>query len=128
MGRPIVTTDVPGCRDVVEHGINGILCAARDAASLADVPTGPAIVPLALWQAHVARAAAHIGRLRVGWPRPGLAHLDPRALRCALLLAVIAACFAVSLVTERKRDTARTMLEAIAGSFRGQARSRKVSN
>ncbi|WP_153099864.1 glycosyltransferase family 4 protein [Paraburkholderia hayleyella] len=35
IGRPIVATDVPGCRDVVEDGVNGFLCAARDANSLA---------------------------------------------------------------------------------------------
>ncbi len=35
MARPIVTTDVPGCRDVVREGENGYLCAPRDARSLA---------------------------------------------------------------------------------------------
>ena len=35
MGRAIVTTDVPGCRDVVDDGVNGYLCRARDPASLA---------------------------------------------------------------------------------------------
>lgn len=35
MGRPIVATDVPGCRDVVADGSTGLLCAARDSASLA---------------------------------------------------------------------------------------------
>jgi len=34
MGRPVVATDVPGCREVVAHGENGLLCDARDAASL----------------------------------------------------------------------------------------------
>jgi len=34
MGRPIVATDVPGCREVVENGVNGLLCEARSAASL----------------------------------------------------------------------------------------------
>lgn len=36
MGRPIVATDVPGCREVVADGVNGLLCTVRDAASLAD--------------------------------------------------------------------------------------------
>ena len=36
MGRPLVTTDVPGCREVVEDGVNGLLCGARNASSLAD--------------------------------------------------------------------------------------------
>jgi glycosyltransferase involved in cell wall biosynthesis len=30
MGRPIVTTDVRGCREVVEHGVTGLLARARD--------------------------------------------------------------------------------------------------
>ena len=34
--KPIVTTDVPGCRDVVDDGVNGFLCQVRDAESLAD--------------------------------------------------------------------------------------------
>jgi len=35
-GRPIVTTDVPGCRDVVEQGVSGIIVPVRSASSLAD--------------------------------------------------------------------------------------------
>jgi glycosyltransferase involved in cell wall biosynthesis len=35
MGRPLIATDVPGCRQVVEEGVNGLLCRARDAGSLA---------------------------------------------------------------------------------------------
>ena len=34
MGRPVVATDVPGCREVVAHGENGLLCEVRNAASL----------------------------------------------------------------------------------------------
>ncbi len=36
MARPIITTDAVGCRDVVDHGLNGFLCRPRDAADLAD--------------------------------------------------------------------------------------------
>lgn len=36
-GRPIVTTDVPGCRDVLAGGNYGVLVPARDAKALADV-------------------------------------------------------------------------------------------
>ena len=36
MGRPLIATDVPGCRDVVEHELNGFLCAPQSASSLAD--------------------------------------------------------------------------------------------
>lgn len=35
MERPLIATDVPGCRDVVEDGVNGYLCAVRDPSSLA---------------------------------------------------------------------------------------------
>ena len=35
-GRPIVTTDVPGCREIVHDGDNGLLVEARNAAALAD--------------------------------------------------------------------------------------------
>ena len=36
MGRPIITTDAVGCREVVNDGVNGYLCRTRDAADLAD--------------------------------------------------------------------------------------------
>jgi glycosyltransferase involved in cell wall biosynthesis len=34
MGLPVVATDVPGCRHVVQHGVNGLLCEVRDAVAL----------------------------------------------------------------------------------------------
>jgi glycosyltransferase involved in cell wall biosynthesis len=34
-GRPIVTCDMPGCREIVRHKENGLLVPARDAAALA---------------------------------------------------------------------------------------------
>ncbi|HET9397300.1 MAG TPA: glycosyltransferase family 4 protein, partial [Sphingomicrobium sp.] len=36
MARPVVATDVPGCRQAVEHGVTGLLCAPRSSASLAE--------------------------------------------------------------------------------------------
>jgi glycosyltransferase involved in cell wall biosynthesis len=36
MGKPLVATDVPGCRWVVNDGINGLLCRPYDASDLAD--------------------------------------------------------------------------------------------
>jgi glycosyltransferase involved in cell wall biosynthesis len=36
MGRPIITTDAVGCREVVDDGQNGYLCKVRDATDLAE--------------------------------------------------------------------------------------------
>lgn len=36
IGRPVITTDAPGCRDTVVHGETGWLCRPRDAKDLAD--------------------------------------------------------------------------------------------
>lgn len=36
MGRPIITTDVPGCRETVENGENGILVPAKDVNKLVE--------------------------------------------------------------------------------------------
>jgi glycosyltransferase involved in cell wall biosynthesis len=36
MGRPIITTDAVGCREVVDDGLNGFLCQPRDAGDLAE--------------------------------------------------------------------------------------------
>ena len=33
-GRPVITTNVPGCREAVEDGLTGFLCPARDASAL----------------------------------------------------------------------------------------------
>lgn len=35
-GRPLLATDVPGCRELVEEGVNGFLVAARDSSALAE--------------------------------------------------------------------------------------------
>lgn len=36
MGRPIIATDVPGCRETVDHGVNGLLCRVRSGEDLAE--------------------------------------------------------------------------------------------
>jgi len=35
MGKPIITTDVPGCRDIVIHGQNGLLVPKKNVTRLA---------------------------------------------------------------------------------------------
>lgn len=35
-GRPLVATDVPGCRDIVQHGVNGFLVPVGSPAALAE--------------------------------------------------------------------------------------------
>lgn len=34
MARPVIATDVPGCRAVVDNGVSGFLCDVRSADSL----------------------------------------------------------------------------------------------
>lgn len=40
MGRPIITTDAPGCRDTVEHGRNGFIVPVKSAEQLAEAMIG----------------------------------------------------------------------------------------
>ena len=47
MARPLIATDVPGCHDVVVDGLNGYLCAVRDAGSLAEAMRRLAQLPRA---------------------------------------------------------------------------------
>ncbi len=63
--------------------------AHRPLAALADRPALPGSE--ALWQAHLARVVAGLGRLRVGAPHPGLAARDRRGLRGALVVGLAAA-------------------------------------
>lgn len=34
-GRPLITSDIPGCHEAVENGVNGFLCPTKDAEKLA---------------------------------------------------------------------------------------------
>lgn len=60
MGRPIVTTDVTGCRDIVRDNVNGFLCEARNAQSLAQAFERACGLEDREWQ-----AMADAGRARV---------------------------------------------------------------
>jgi len=57
-GRPIITTDVPGCREVCDDGVNGLLVPARDSMALSN-----AIEKLALNQ-DLRLAMGRAGRVR----------------------------------------------------------------
>ena len=45
MALPVIATDVPGCRSVVSHYQNGILCQPKDPASLAEAMVAMANLP-----------------------------------------------------------------------------------
>lgn len=60
MGLPAVATDVPGCRHIVTHGVNGLLCQARSANALHD--TLNELLAMSDGQRHALGAA---GRSRV---------------------------------------------------------------
>ena len=62
----------------------------RPLAALERPPATADPTSLALWRAHVARGLARARQLRLRWPHPGLAALDLRALRYAVLLALVA--------------------------------------
>lgn len=62
----------------------------RPLAVLADTPTATDESGLALWRAHVARAVSQLRRIRVGFPHPGLARRDRRALRGGLAVGLVA--------------------------------------
>ncbi len=51
MARPIVTSDAPGCRDIVQDGVNGFLAQPRDADSLTDALRKAATIPETKWRA-----------------------------------------------------------------------------
>jgi len=46
MEKSIITTDVPGCKDVVDHGVNGFLCKVKDSQSLANAMIDMIELPL----------------------------------------------------------------------------------
>jgi glycosyltransferase involved in cell wall biosynthesis len=60
LGRPIVTTDVPGCRDIVDDGVNGYLCAARSAEALAAALERAARTEDRQWQEMAAAGRARV--------------------------------------------------------------------
>ena len=61
-GRPVITSDIPGCREAVEDGKAGLLCKARDGASLYEQMARMAETPFSTRQAM--GLAAHEKMLR----------------------------------------------------------------
>ncbi|MEM9942142.1 MAG: glycosyltransferase family 4 protein [Planctomycetota bacterium] len=57
-GRPIVTTDVPGCRNVVEHQVNGLMVPSRSSDALADA------MSTMIQDANLRRQMGEAGRLK----------------------------------------------------------------
>jgi len=49
VGRPIVTTDAPGCREVVLHRETGLLCKARDGKALEQALRGMLSLDVLVW-------------------------------------------------------------------------------
>lgn len=60
MGRPLITADSVGCREVVEDGVNGYLCRVRDAEDLAQKFERFLALDPELW-----RAMGQAGRAKV---------------------------------------------------------------
>ncbi|MFC7475938.1 DUF4175 domain-containing protein [Dankookia sp. GCM10030260] len=87
----------------------------RPLAALSDRPSGNDPSGLALWQVHQQRAAAQIRRLRIGTPRPGLPTRDPRALRAAVVLGMIAA------LTVAGAEAPERLRRAVTPAFAGPA-------
>lgn len=88
--RGIARLRAPGADAVDRRLERASGLAHRPLATLADHPAVADEAGLALWRAHVARAARQITRLRVGAPHPGLARIDRRALRGGLVVALVA--------------------------------------
>ena len=60
MGRPVITTDVPGCRETVSDGFNGFIVPARNYQALADamsifILNPKLIMPMGIEGYHLAR-------------------------------------------------------------------------
>lgn len=93
LARGLSRVDRPGIVDADRRleAVSGLR--HRPLSVLTDRPALPGAE--SLWRAHVARAVAQIGRLRVGFPHPGMAALDPMALRGGLIVALVA-CFGIA--------------------------------
>jgi glycosyltransferase involved in cell wall biosynthesis len=62
MGRPLIASDVPGCREAIDAGANGWLCQARQVSSLVDAMMAACRTPPAQLQqmGHTSRRKAEL--------------------------------------------------------------------
>jgi glycosyltransferase involved in cell wall biosynthesis len=81
MAKPLIATDVPGCRALVEHGVNGRLCAAQDSGALA-----VAMLEVASLSAEERTKLGAAGRIKVeaGFGEERVASLYLEAIEAAL--------------------------------------------
>jgi uncharacterized protein (TIGR02302 family) len=93
----------------------------RPASSYEDTVTANADDPRtsAIWQAHRARLAAMLAKLRVGKPHPRADRADPIALRALLLLTVVAAA---ALVGDSASDRLRSAFRFPSSTAIAEAR------
>ena len=77
-GRPIITTDAPGCRETVEHGVNALLVPPRDPDALAS-----AMLELLAAPEHRIQAMADdsLRMARERWRYPGRREVESRCFR-----------------------------------------------
>jgi glycosyltransferase involved in cell wall biosynthesis len=59
LGKPLIATDVPGCREIARQGVNALLCKVADAQSLADAMLAMLAMPEAE-RARLGRAGRRI--------------------------------------------------------------------
>lgn len=81
MARPLIATDVPGCRQIVEEGANGFLCAARDPDSLAEAMLKMLRLPV---EERLAMGAAARRRVESDYDERIVARLYLEAIEAAL--------------------------------------------
>jgi len=62
MGRPIIAADVPGCREIVDDGVTGFLCAPRDGRALADAIQRCVELPPQRWSDMATAGRAKVAR------------------------------------------------------------------
>ena len=74
VGRPIITTDVPGCRETVVHGVNSLLVPPRDVKALAQ---------------SMLSLIANLMLILTGWQEPALSLFAIASMYIRLMLSFL---------------------------------------